>query len=484
MAVTRLKKQALREDRYAKMERNLMESLCDYVGELVNTNEAYFDNVTGQPWLPVGGYGPESDIMTWPFRNESQLALIRNKARIQWHKNPYAQDLLLNLQSFTVGTGHKYTSVMRRGDDIGNKPAEQLRLRLGEFLTALLKLNKWRKRQSENVLRYHRDGESFTRMFPQDSGMTLFRFIEPGCVYTPPQFSAIDHFDFGIETLEDDVETNVTFFVDKEPIPAYDVQHRKANVDMNFKRGLSSLYGIDEHLDRSYRLLRNMSTVVEIQSAIAMIRKHRKTSGAVENFAARNASFTRQNPLSGNNENFQRIRPGSVLDVKEGSDYEFPAVGLKPGAPVEVLGAELRAIASSKSLPEYMIGSDASNANYSSTMVAESPAVRFLQGEQANVIESDLELIWAAVEVAINAGILKPETVTICDIQAEAPNLIMRDPLALAQANEIYFQIGATSLQTICSGLDLDYEQEQQNRQSHDENFGIDQGATLPGFGE
>ena len=41
-----------------------------------------------------------------------------------------------------------------------------------------------------------------------------------------------------------------------------------------------------------------------------------------------------------------------------------------------VLQAELRAIASRLVMPEFMLTSDASNANYASTMVAEGPAVQ------------------------------------------------------------------------------------------------------------
>ena len=59
-----------------------------------------------------------------------------------------------------------------------------------------------------------------------------------------------------------------------------------------------------------------------------------------------------------------------------GTDYEFPAAGIDAGRYVAVLQAELRAVASRLVMPEFMLSSDASNANYSSTMVAEGPAVK------------------------------------------------------------------------------------------------------------
>ena len=48
-----------------------------------------------------------------------------------------------------------------------------------------------------------------------------------------------------------------------------------------------------------------------------------------------------------------------------------------------MLQAELRAIAARLVMPEFMFTSDASNANYASTMVAEGPAVRMFERLQA-----------------------------------------------------------------------------------------------------
>ena len=40
-------------------------------------------------------------------------------------------------------------------------------------------------------------------------------------------------------------------------------------------------------------------------------------------------------------------------------------------------------------MPEFMFTSDASNANYSSTLVAEGPAVKMFERLQASMIEQD-----------------------------------------------------------------------------------------------
>jgi len=55
-----------------------------------------------------------------------------------------------------------------------------------------------------------------------------------------------------------------------------------------------------------------------------------------------------------------------------------------------------------------MLTSDASNANYSSTMVAEGPALRMFARLQAEQVCDDLEVMWRVVNAAIAAGQLPP----------------------------------------------------------------------------
>ena len=157
-------------------------------------------------------------------------------------------------------------------------------------------------------------------------------------------------------------------------IAAADIQHRKANVDVNVKRGLPLFFPVRKNLRRAEKLLRNMSVVAEIQSAIALIRKHQgSTTAGVQQFAAGQADVTVAQP-GGRTTSFRRFGPGTILDAPSGIDYDFPASALDAASYVTILQAELRAIASRLVMPEFMLTSDASNANYASTMVAEGPA--------------------------------------------------------------------------------------------------------------
>ncbi len=124
-----------------------------------------------------------------------------------------------------------------------------------------------------------------------------------------------------------------------------------------------------------------MCAVAEIQSAIALIRKHNHLAWpAVEGHLARQST----GPFAGAGRGYlQRFAPGTILDVYAGTEYHFPAAGIDAARFVAVLQAELRAIAARLVMPEFMLTSDASNANYSSTLVAEGPAVKMFPAAAA-----------------------------------------------------------------------------------------------------
>jgi hypothetical protein len=449
----------------------------------VDPTEAYLDPITNQPWLPAGGIAASQDELIEPFRNEQEHRLLRQRARILWQRNPYAKNLLRNVVSFTVGQGHKYTWVPVK-QVIHNKQAVELAQYAQKWLD-LLKINRWNRRQKENQRRYHRDGELFTQVFPNNDGYTRWRAVEPGCVRQPK--NGPEDATYGILPDEDDVETIVSYFIDDEEINASYVQHRKANVDMNVKRGLTSLYVIDEHLVRADKLLRNMSKLVTNQASITLIRRHNKPTSKVQSFASSQATVSATDPYSGETLRYKKLREGGIYDVRgKDIEYEFPSLGVNVAAPIDCLAAELRAIAASMSLPEYMVGSDASNANYASTMVAESPAVRAFEDEQSLIIEDDLELIYDAVDYAIQCGKLPPEIMTWLALEVSPPTLVTRNRFEQAQEDEILDRIGIKSKQTMSQERSLDYSQEQSNRELHRQEYGELDQANMPvpaGFG-
>jgi hypothetical protein len=110
-------------------------------------------------------------------------------------------------------------------------------------------------------------------------------------------------------TDPNDVETVLAYYVDGQAIDAAEIQHRKANVDANVRRGLPLYFSVRKNLRRAEKLLRNMSVVAEIQSAIALIRKHHRSNrGAVEQFVAASADVNVTNSVTGQSAATARAR--------------------------------------------------------------------------------------------------------------------------------------------------------------------------------
>src|SRR6185369_4253327 len=87
--------------------------------------------------------------------------------------------------------------------------------------------------------------------------------------------------------------------------------------------------------------------------------------------------------------------PGSVLKVGYGQEYLPGPMGAERNAGFELVGQySLRRIGVRWNMPEYMISGDASNGNYSSTLVAESPFVKAREADQQFYKRHFLSILW------------------------------------------------------------------------------------------
>jgi hypothetical protein len=450
----------------SRLEQRLQEAYEQFCSTIVDPLDAIFDG-DGVPWLPLGGGLDGVAVGGWGPTTEMQLREIRNQCRLLALTNEFAINGHENRISFIVGSGHTYRAAVKKGQSAKDGSAE-LAAAVQAVLDDFVRVNSWQRRQQEIVLRRDRDGEVFLRLFAAADGMTRVRFVEPGQVATPSDRAADPSAHLGILTDRDDVETVLGYCVDGQIVDAAEIQHRKANVDGNVRRGLPLFFPVRKNLRRAEKLLRNMSVVAEIQSAIALNRKHHRSNrSAVEQFAAAGADATVTNTLTGQSTSFRRYGPGTILDTHADIDYDFPAAGLDAGSFISVLQAELRAIASRLVMPEFMLTSDASNANYASTMVAEGPAMRMFARLQAEQVADDVELMSRVVANAVAAGRLPSDVLTAIEIIGIAPTLAVRDQMQEAQRFQIEKSNGILSPQTWTQRLGLDYEQEQTNIAAH-----------------
>ena len=450
----------IRESAIAEqLDRRLSEAWQSLWDNFVDPREAYWDD--GSQWSALHtGQGSRAQTAL-PYLNEMQLQELRDQCRALAVGNEFAINGHENRISFLVGPGHTYRATTKKGFDADAALVRQSQEILDEFIFQ----NNWHRRQQEIVRRYDRDGEVFLRFFTSREGQLRVRFVEPGQVATPAEHAGDPAMSFGIETEPDDVETTRAYFIDGQRVDASQIQHRKANVDCNVKRGLPLFYPVRKNLRRAEKLLRNMSVLAEIQSAIALVRKHRgATRASVQQFVNSQADASVTSQATGQTTNFRRFGPGTILDSHGGIEYDFPAAGLDAASYVTVLQAELRAIASRLVMPEFMLTSDASNANFASTMVAEGPAMRMFARVQADLMNDDLQVMWRVLEAAADAGRLPGEALSAIEVQIAPPTLALRDLLQEAQTFRIEFESGILSAQTWSQKRGLDYDQEQANR--------------------
>ena len=403
----------------------------------ISPDEPFLDDADGETWLPLLGGRDESRAAS--VATESELAAVRDECRALAVANEFAVNGHENRISYVVGTGHAYRLAAKPGTTV---PPDELAA-MEEVLAEFREKTAWYRRQQEIVRRKDRDGECFLRLFHAADGTTAVRFVEPGEIATPKEKAQDASAGFGIQTDPRDVESVRGYYVGGRLVPAASIQHRKANVDANVKRGLPLFFPVRKNLRRAEKLLRNMSVVAEIQSAIALIRKH--DTGAADGIRrfVEDGADASSTDATGGVTHYRRYAPGTILDTSSGIDYEFPAIGLDVARYVAVLKAELRAIASRLVMPEFMLTSDASNANYSSTMVAEGPAVKMFERLQHEMIEEDRTLFRRILTHAAACGRFPKTALNNIQIQATAPLLTTRDRLKEARADEILVRNGA-----------------------------------------
>lgn len=443
-----------------RLEHRLAEAFDSLWNDFVDPREAYAGD-GDEVWLPLDGVRSSNGSIRTP--SLPQLDDLREACRNLALTNEFAINGHENRISYVVGSGHAYHATIRKGIESPVEIAQSVQRVIDDFKYE----NHWHARQQEVMRRLDRDGEVFLRYFPDQSGGTRVRFVEPEQISTPIESQTNPVASHGILTDSQDVETIEGYFIDGEFVESDQVQHRKANVDSNVKRGLPLYAPVRSNLLRAEKLLRNMSVVAEIQSAIALIRKHRSASrSGVEQFVADRSSASSLD-RQGRTRRVTEYGPGTILDAPAGLEYDFPATGIDAGSFVTILQAELRAIAARLVMPEFMFTSDASNASFSSTMVAEGPAVKMFERLQASMIEADLQVLKVVIQNAIRAGNLPVDVNEIVQIQVTPPSVQVRDRYQESQVDRVAKEHGVLSLQTWSRRLGLDYDQEQKNIRLH-----------------
>jgi hypothetical protein len=417
--------------------------------------------------------GSHDEYYVRPTTTEELFEIIRESRNIS--HSPFAISALENRINYIFGDGFKY-KVMPKQAGTSEELIEQTQAVIDDFMRA----NDWQDRQEETQRRLDRDGETFVGFTPaqdlegvEEEAIYQMNFIEPEYIVPPDGQDQNGVWSWGIKTAEDNVEDVQAYNVKigdsfQEEIDADKILHRKLNVDRNEKRGFPSLADVRLNLKRANKILRNAGTVAGIQAAIALIRRHASTAPKIQGMIA-----SQEVAKDAFGRSVLDMPEGAIIDTTGGSEYDFPATNVNPTNITGIIQAEIRAVGARFQMPEFMISSDASNANYSSTLVSEGPFVRSIEKLQRQTIDSERLIFKKVIDKAIEEDTLPENVWDLLMLDISAPSLVVRDLKEEAEIAALLIREKISSIERQAEerfGID-DYEAEREIIEAEDNLF-------------
>lgn len=272
-------------------------------------------------------------------------------------------------------------------------------------------------RQFDMMKRVIRDGEFFLRFFTKSANgsltpFTKIRFMDPIDVRRGPVEGAAetDKMSQGITYDPNDAEKPLKYYMAQrnnpaqyDEIDASDVLHVKFPVaDMDQPRGESAIQAVMSLMTDYKQWLKNRIILNKLRTAIFAVRKIDAQSGTSVNQLNQSLPTSAR---SGSGETRKvNIRPGTMYTPPPGVSIEMQSPNIQASDVKEDGRNIVLQMAAGTRLPEFMFG-DASNANYSSTMMAESPFVKHIHFLQSYFEETLWKpLFRRVVKAAVDAG--------------------------------------------------------------------------------
>ncbi len=420
------------------------------------------------------------------FNNEQTLALIRGAGEWISQTDSTAMGALEALTSYVIHTGFIWTV---KASDPKNEEAAQIAKSVQAVIDEFLVRERWRGSLDRELFkRCRRAGERFVRIHKADGWLSYLEVYEPGWITEPRNPREIEaHYGlpvgldwkYGIATLfgRPDIVVGYWAFRFGDPdqgefIPVEEMSHAKVNVDRNVKRGLSDFYVNNEWLMSAAKLLRNALQGGTIQASIALLRtwKDGTKPAAIRSAVDGAVEFQSKLPAllgSSGSRNIptERWYPGKIVDHKGGDLKPGPMGSSNAPQFVNLVQAGLRKAGNSHNFPEFMYSGDASNANYSSTLVSEAPFVKHCESLQMEEDTEQAEILWRVVRNASEAGrfgeVSVAELQRVLDITAEHPDIATRDRDKEHRIRSEEHKSGILSRQTWAEEVGRDYEEEQ-----------------------
>ena len=412
------------------------------------------------------------------YINEMGLRMLRARSRAFCISNPYWMAVRENRIAYAVGTGHVFSIEPKRK---GKKLKESLVRRVSDELHTFCHTNRYRRRQGEKITRLDRDGEYFMRYFEdRPDGVLRVRFVEPILVQNPPGKGPEQSVWFGIQFDGSDYEEPIRYhiretsydggLVDNDSwgrgVPADEIQHRTANVDLGSPRGIPTTYVLQDSAVQAVSTLKSMGRLVDIRARIALIRKQvNATLGQIQPLLLRNRSGTSIN-AAGQVRNAFSYPYGTVLDTNDQRTYEFPSQHIETDKIVNSLKSDLQAVAAAIGLADFTISGDSSG-SFANALIKEGPMDRAIARLQKDLIDDDMEVYERALSLAASRGRLPSNVLKMVRLDVMPPGVIARDRLVNTQADEILVRNGAMSPDTMAMRANLDPTQEREKSKAN-----------------
>lgn len=390
---------------------------------------------------------------------------MQAQSRELYMKNPFMQSAIFNLQHYVIGRGYQYRKT-------GATPEQSVAL--STYWTYWRIVFDWFLMENEILKRALRDGEVIIQWFND-----VPRFVEPKQlvssreapwgIFTDPKDS-VKILAYNIGQLRDDGSVDATT---AKKVPAEQVTYKKwPLVDQNCIRGLPPFYFYADNLNGALRCLRNMRELTAVQTAIALIREHPEgiTGSKIAGWQERDADKQVTDPDTDKTVFQRKFQPGTMLETRNGEKLHFPGASINAASFIEVVSADLRAVAAGLALPEFIFTADAGRSNYASLMAAEGPAVKTFEAVQewlGLILQECFQRVMTVACAGGNKDVLKrfPACQALDSSMLDLPNSVTgpsvrtRDFFAEARTKLIESQSGILSPQQWCANSGRDYDE-------------------------
>jgi len=410
--------------------------------------------------------------------SEIDLRGFRVLSRFLCDTNQFAIGFLLALKGYAVRKGYGWQACLKGAKKTpyatAGAEADPVVERGQRVLDLWRDAAKWPIQSREAFGRWRRDGEVFGRLFFGGwKQFPSFRFIEPEQVGSPNGETS-GPWSFGIETPEGDQAGPPTAFhlweLDGDVgmgdwHSADRILYLKNNVDSTIKRGLPDFFPVQEALDGTRRLLRNMVETAIVQAGVPWMEKFpTATVDQIRSLIPQRSVDNQPAPGSYPAAAWRNMTiDAGKIPRMEGNREIIP--GPVSAGIVGYIAAEqavLRGVGARWCMPEYLSG-DASNNNFASALVAGSPFSVAVEGFQLEYGVWERSIALKVLELCRDAGLLSWDEWRVLDVEVTEPAVVTPDPLKDTQKRQILNAAKVLSVQTWQMQEQLDPQHEAEN---------------------